>query len=626
MFLLVKHARYYLALVFGLIFVISFATIYLAIRAGEAEDWVSHTLKVQTAANLLLSALERRELGQLSFLITDDDRYLKVINKAESDILFVMSELRQLTADNPQQQAALNDFELALTARSERMRATLALAQTGRREDAVNAVKSGIGADLQETIQAEIKAFCERERALLLDRQSTSAMLRIWLLILIFSSLAGAIGLAAVLARQAQRGVYQLRQRTAELEAEAKLRVETESKLRHVQKLESVGQLTGGIAHDFNNLLTIILGNLDTLRRRLLIPSPDQSGEERAATLLKPVDYALQGARSAAQLTQRLLAFARQQPLEPVKLDVNELVSGLTELLRRTLGERITLESVLAGGLWPSFADANQVEAALINLCVNARDAMPDGGKLTIETSNAYLDEAYADQFDDVRPGQYVLLSVTDTGTGIAPEVLQRIFEPFFTTKPAGKGSGLGLAMVYGFVKQSGGHIRIYSELGEGTTVKIYLPRLTQVEETKAAPAAKPAVESPLPHAAPQEALLVVEDNRQVREYAKTCLEELGYTIFEAGDTAGALRILESGERIDLLFTDVVLPDESGRELSRHAVKLRPDLPILFTTGYTRNAIVHHGRLDADVKLLGKPYTQQDLARKIRELLDAGVS
>jgi len=626
MFLLVKHARYYLALVFGLIFVISFATIYLAIRAGEAEDWVSHTLKVQTAANLLLSALERRESGQLTFLITDDDRYLKVINKAESDILFVMSELRQLTADNPQQQAALNDFELALTARSERMRATLALAQTGRREDAVNAVKSGIGADLQETIQAEIKAFCERERALLLDRQSTSAMLRIWLLILIFSSLAGAIGLAAVLARQAQRGVYQLRQRTAELEAEAKLRVETESKLRHVQKLESVGQLTGGIAHDFNNLLTIILGNLDTLRRRLLIPSPDQSGEERAATLLKPVDYALQDARSAAQLTQRLLAFARQQPLEPVNLDVNELVSGLTELLRRTLGERITLESVLAGGLWPSFADANQVEAALINLCVNARDAMPDGGKLTIETSNAYLDEAYADQFDDVRPGQYVLLSVTDTGTGIAPEVLQRIFEPFFTTKPAGKGSGLGLAMVYGFVKQSGGHIRIYSELGEGTTVKIYLPRLTQVEETKAAPAAKPAVESPLPHAAPQEALLVVEDNRQVREYAKTCLEELGYTIFEAGDTAGALRILESGERIDLLFTDVVLPDESGRELSRHAVKLRPDLPILFTTGYTRNAIVHHGRLDADVKLLGKPYTQQDLARKIRELLDAGVS
>jgi CheY-like chemotaxis protein len=372
--------------------------------------------------------------------------------------------------------------------------------------------------------------------------------------------------------------------------------------------------------------LTIILGNLDTLRRRLLILSPDQSGEERAATLLKLVDYALQGARSAAQLTQRLLAFARQQPLEPVKLDVNEHVSGLTELLRRTLGERITLESVLAGGLWPSFADANQVEAALINLCVNARDAMPDGGKLTIETSNAYLDEAYADQFDDVRPGQYVLLSVTDTGTGIAPEVLQRIFEPFFTTKPAGKGSGLGLAMVYGFVKQSGGHIRIYSELGEGTTVKIYLPRLTQVEETKAAPAAKPAVESPLPHATPQEALLVVEDNRQVREYAKTCLEELGYTVFEAGDTAGALRILESGERIDLLFTDVVLPDESGRELSRHAEKLHPDLPILFTTGYTHNAIVHHGRLDADVKLLGKPYTQQDLARKIRELLDAGVS
>ena len=265
--------------------------------------------------------MERRESGQLTFLITNDDRYLTVANKAESDISSVMSELRQLTADNPQQQAALNDFVPALTARSERMHATLALAQTGRREEALNAVKSGIGADLLDAIQAEIKAFCERDRALLLDRQSTSAMLRIWLLVLIFSSLAGAIGLAAVLAREAQRGVNQLRQRTVELEAEAKLRAETEGKLRHVQKLKSVGQLTGGIAHDFNNHLTIILGNLDTLRRRLLILSPDQSGEERAATLLKLVDHALQGARSAAQLTQRLLAFARQQPLEPVKLD-----------------------------------------------------------------------------------------------------------------------------------------------------------------------------------------------------------------------------------------------------------------------------------------------------------------
>ena len=231
MFLLVKHARYYLALVFGLIFVISFATIYLAIRAGEAEDWVSHTLKVQTAANLLLSALERRELGQLSFLITDDDRYLKVFNKAESNISSTIAELRQLTADNPHQQAALNELEPALTARSERTHTTLELAQTGRREDARDAVKSGIGADLQDTIEAETKAFCGCERTLLLDRETTSATLRIWLLVLIFSSIAAAIGLAAVLAREAQRGINQLRQRTAELEAEVKLRVETENKL-----------------------------------------------------------------------------------------------------------------------------------------------------------------------------------------------------------------------------------------------------------------------------------------------------------------------------------------------------------------------------------------------------------
>ncbi len=296
----------------------------------------------------------------------------------------------------------------------------------------------------------------------------------------------------------------------------------------------------------------------------------------------------------------------------------------MSELLRRTLGETINVETVLAGGLWPTFADANQLENAVINLAVNARDAMPDGGRLTIETANAYLDEDYVAQFGDVAPGQYVLLSVSDTGTGIAPDVLQRVFEPFFTTKGVGKGSGLGLAMVHGFVKQSGGHIRVYSEEGHGTAVKIYLPRLSQVRGSRRQ-RRRPwhelaALET---RARPQETILLVEDNDGVRAYTKSALEELGYRVLEAADAAQALHVLEGAPRIDLLFTDVVLPGGiSGRELADRIVQKQPELPVLFTTGYTRNAIFHHGRLDPNVNLLSKPYTQQDLARKIRQLLD----
>jgi CheY-like chemotaxis protein len=321
-----------------------------------------------------------------------------------------------------------------------------------------------------------------------------------------------------------------------------------------------------------------------------------------------------------------LLAFSRKQPLDPRQLDLNHAISGISDLLRRTLGETIGMETILAGGLWPAFADANQVENALINLCLNARDAMPEGGQLTIETANAYLDDAYAMRFEDVKPGQYVLLSVADTGTGIAPSALQHVFEPFFTTKRGAQGSGLGLAMVYGFVKQSGGHFRIYSELAHGTTVKIYLPRLLQAQQLEAAPAALPRDASPAPRASAGETVLLVEDNAEVREYAKSVLEELGYGIVEAADAEQALKVLQDSPRIDLLFTDVVLPGATGRELSGKALELRSGLPVLFTTGYTRNAIVHQGRLDPGVHLLNKPYTQRDLARKIREVLDSRVS
>jgi signal transduction histidine kinase/ActR/RegA family two-component response regulator len=625
MLLPVKRARNYVFLAFGLVLLAGLSTLYLAIRAGEADLWVTHTLEVENTTSSLLNAVEDGLLAIRDYLRIGQASELELANQAVTDQASVLSHLRQLTSDNPAEQAALDELEPSLNGGFDYVRKGLAAAQEGRREEALDLINSGRGADLWKQIKAKIGVLKERERVLLAERQAKSAALRIWLLILIFCSLAGAIGLAAFFWRETKIGVDRLRGRTAELEAEIKLRRETEGKLRQAQKLEAIGQLSGGIAHDFNNLLTIILGNLDTLRRRLSNPASLQSAEERKAALLKLVGGALHGAESAAHLTHRLLAFARQQPLDPARLDLNHLVSGTTEMLRRILGEPIGMECILGSGLWPTFADANQLESALVNLCVNSRDAMPDGGKLTIETSNTYLDEAYVAQFEGVAPGQYVSLSVTDTGTGISADSLQHIFEPFFTTKPAGKGSGLGLSMIYGFVKQSGGHIRVYSEPGQGTTVRIYLPRLVQEQQKAAMPLARPADAAAIPRAARGETLLVVEDDEKVREYARSVLEELGYSVIAAGSTQEALRPLEGQLQIDLLFTDIVLPDANGRELSERARKLRPGLPVLFTTGYTRNAIVHQGRLDPGVHLLNKPYTQRDLARKIREVLDSKV-
>ena len=405
-------------------------------------------------------------------------------------------------------------------------------------------------------------------------------------------------------------------ERTRDLLAEMQRREEAEATLRQAQKIESVGQLTGGIAHDFNNMLTIISGNLDTIKRRI------KSG--KMGDLSKPIEAAVQGAESAAKLTHRLLAFSRQQPLDPSPLNLNTLVSGISELLAGTVGENIQVETVLSAGLWMTFADSNQVENAVLNLAVNARDAMPNGGTLTIETANVYLDDLYASKFRDLKPGQYVLLSVTDTGTGISKELLERIFEPFFTTKGPGLGTGLGLAMVHGFVKQSGGHVRVYSELGEGTAVKLYLPRW-QGENARAnvVPRAlnNSANETPTPAQA-GESILLVEDDAGVRDYAVGVLEELGYRVYATESAEKALGLLEGVDRFDLLFTDVVLGGKlSGRQLADEVKKRRPELPILFTTGYTRDAIVHQGRLDSGVSLLNKPYTQRDLSFKIRSIL-----
>jgi CheY-like chemotaxis protein len=324
------------------------------------------------------------------------------------------------------------------------------------------------------------------------------------------------------------------------------------------------------------------------------------------------------GAQRAATLTQRLLAFSRRQPLDPKPLDVNLLVNGLSEMVHRTLGETIAVETVLGAGVWRVEADPAELEAAIINLAVNARDAMTNGGRLTIETSNAHIDEAYVASHTEVVPGQYVAVAVTDTGVGMDSKTVAQAFEPFFTTKAVGKGTGLGLSQVYGFVKQSGGHVKIYSEVGQGTTVKLYLPRLT----TQAA-GGEQLEPTPNPEAAPEETILVLEDDDEVRAYSVETLRELGYRVIEAHDGPSALRLLERQPRVDLLFTDVVLPGGlTGAQVATQAKTLRPALKVLFTTGYARNAIIHHGRLDKGVQLIVKPFSFSDLAAKVRDVLD----
>jgi signal transduction histidine kinase len=387
-----------------------------------------------------------------------------------------------------------------------------------------------------------------------------------------------------------------------------------EEALRQSQKMEAVGQLTGGVAHDFNNLLTVIMGNIELAQRQL--ENWTEGAQDRMGRTLA---QAMRGAQRGATLTQRLLAFSRRQPLSPKPLDLNKLIGGLSDFLRRSLGETIDLETVGAGGLWKVEADPVQLEAALLNLAVNARDAMPNGGKLTIETANVQLGADYCRRHAEVNPGPYVQIAVTDTGTGMSRQVLERAFEPFFTTKVAGQGTGLGLSQVFGFVKQSGGHITIYSEAGEGTTVKIYLPRLF-AEVREEAPA-----EREVPGAVPGERVLVVEDDEEVRLYIAELLRGLRYQVIEAGDAASALAQLERGKgRIDLLLTDVVLPGMNGRRLADEVVARANGIKVLFMTGYSRNAIVHNGRLEPKVEMIQKPFTEAALAARVREVLDQG--
>lgn len=379
----------------------------------------------------------------------------------------------------------------------------------------------------------------------------------------------------------------------------------TEAALQQAQKMETIGKLTGGVAHDFNNLLQVIGGNLQLIARRA----------EGLPEIRKRVENAMSGVERGAKLASSLLSFARRQPLEPRAVKIGRLLGSMEDMMRRALGEEIDVEMVISGGLWTTEVDPAQLENAILNLAINARDAMDGAGKLTIEVANAALDAAYCAGHPEVAPGQYVLLAVSDTGSGMPQHVIDQAFEPFFSTKPEGKGTGLGLSMVYGLVKQSGGHVKIYSEVGEGTTVKIYLPRSLQQEDHAGEQAAQPVTGG-------HETVLVVEDDEQVRLTVVDMLNDLGYRVLRANDAASALTVIDSGIHVDLLFTDVVMPGPlRSPELAKKARERLPHVAVLFTSGYTENAIVHGGRLDPGVELLGKPYTRDALARKIRHVL-----
>ena len=590
--------------------------IALTEQQQRAAGWVTHTLRVENQLTVVLARLTDAETGQRGYLLTGRKDYLEPYDAARARLAGDFQTLRALVADNPREAEGTRRLEALAEAREASIVQVLQIFERGDREQALGVIREGRGKALMDQIRALVREMRADEERLLAERSATArreaqlttaGLVGATLLILAMGVLAYRSGRRRL--NEAVGARDELASANARLTAEIETRAAAEGQVRQMQKMEAVGQLTGGIAHDFNNMLAIIIGSLDIAKRRL---------HSDVARLESCLDNAMEAAQRAAQLTGRLLAFSRQQPLEPRVLDVNRLVGGMSEMLRRTVGEDLRVETVLAGGLWPTFADPSQLENAILNLCVNARDAMPDGGRLTIETGNASLDDDYAAANSEESAGQYVQVCVTDTGAGMPPQVVERAFDPFYTTKGVGRGTGLGLSQVHGFVKQSGGHVKIYSEAGVGTSVKLYLPRsLAAEEKVDVARSAEAA-----PRARGEEIVLVVEDEERVRHLSVDALRELGYVVVQAADATEALSVLELQPRVDLLFTDIVMPDMNGRRLADLARETRPDLKVLYTTGYTRNAVVHNGVLDSGVAFLPKPFMLDQLARKVRSVLD----
>ena len=591
------------------------AAFWLGSRNKSDDDWVQHSLEVRAQLTRVLSLVQSAETGQRGYLLTGQDLYLGPYRMALGQLPDVLQRTQELVNDNPEQANNLAQLRQLIKEKLAELGATVNDYKAGHNDAALAFVNSGKGFQLMQEIRHGIDTMQAEEDQLLTTRQTVAArsgmLLQVGVAIAFL--LIGGVGiLIARFARGSFAALTAAHDRLAlanrQLLDQVIRREAAESQLRQAQKMEALGQLTGGIAHDFNNMLGVIMGALDLVKRRIA------KGDYAIERFL---DAATIASGRAATLTERLLAFARQQPLAPQPLDANKMIAAMSDLLHSTLGEHIQIETVTAAGLWTVLADSQQLENAILNIAINGRDAMPDGGKLTIETGNTYLDQAYCAQNPEVKPGQFALIAVTDTGIGMSADVAARVFDPFFTTKPTGKGTGLGLSQVYGFVKQSSGHIKIYSEPGSGTTVKIYLPRLIadakDIERT--------ALE-PMRTGDRNEIILVVEDDPLMRRLATEALHELGYTVFDCDGAANALATLDRVTDVKLLFTDVVMPDINGKKLADEAVRRRPGLKILFTTGYTANAVVHGGVLDAGVNFISKPFTLDQLAAKVRTVLD----
>jgi signal transduction histidine kinase/ActR/RegA family two-component response regulator len=591
------------------------AVLWFGARNSSEDAYVLHSLQVRDQLIRALSLVQSGETGQRGYLLTGRDFYLGPYNNAMAQLPPMLDRLSALVADNPQQGQKVIRLRELVKEKFDELKSTLDAFNAGRKDQALAIVNNDDGFRLMMEIRRTVTSMQEDEDKLLAARQEsaarTGALVQIgagasFLLICIVGFLIARYTRESVARISSARD--QLLVTNQELVEQIARRELVESQLRQSQKMEAIGQLTGGIAHDFNNMLGVIMGAHDLISRRI------KKGDFGIQRFL---DAAISAAERAAILTQRLLAFARQQPLEPQPIDANKMIVNMSDLLKSTLGENIQIETVPAAALWTVNADAQQLESAILNIAINGRDAMPEGGKLTIETANSYLDEAYCRQNPEIAPGEFVLVAVTDTGTGIPADVIARVFDPFFTTKPTGKGTGLGLSQVYGFVKQSKGHIKIYSEPNAGTTVKIYLPRIVgDANEIRT------AAVKPMQTGDRSETILVVEDDPLMCKLTCDALAELGYTILQAASAAEALAILDQQSNIKLLFTDVVMPDVNGKKLAEEALRRRPDLKVLYTTGYTANAVVHGGVLDAGVQFITKPFTLDQLAAKVRTALD----
>ncbi|GAB2560854.1 CHASE3 domain-containing protein [Dyella jejuensis] len=573
----------------------------------SADRLVNRSMLVRQTMEQLFGTLEDAETGQRGYLLTGDPSYIKPFHDAQKQLPLLEGQLRQLTGQSAPHQRQLDTLYRLIAAKMHELSGTVSQREANHPGAAMALIKTNLGRNLMEQIHGVVADFDRTELDMLRKRSASAATQRNLLTFatILAAVLAGIMTFAVIM--KTRRYAIDLRDKNDTLRREMAHRESVELQLRQAQKMEALGQLTGGVAHDFNNMLAIIVGNLEMLIKRL----PEQ--DARCHTL---ATNALTGASRAAELTRRLLAFSRQQPLQPKPTDVNQCVEDIAVMLRRSLGENIAIETVRGGGLWRAYVDRAQLESAILNLAVNARDAMNGEGRLTIETANAFLDRAYAEANSEVSPGQYVMVAVTDTGCGMPADVMNKAFEPFFTTKEVGQGTGLGLSQVHGFARQSRGHVKIYSEPGVGTTIKIYLPRDTSKPEEE-------VQHERVPDARPEErhTVLVVEDDNDVREFVISALQELGYEAIAAADAASARELLARERCISVMLTDVVMPGINGRQLFDSIKDEHPDLIVLFMTGYTRNAVVHNGMLDPGVRLLSKPFTMDDLSRELRAAL-----